>query len=126
VWEHDKNSAIVYFAKPAKEDVTVIGKYSAEQYELPFDKNETISTTIQPNLQMSTTVAAGINMDNVNITPVDAPVDPNASRPAPVGNQKSVITQSNTKPDHAAPARVGKAPVTQGWSNPFAGTSWGA
>jgi 6-pyruvoyltetrahydropterin/6-carboxytetrahydropterin synthase len=126
VWEHDKNSAIVYFAKPAKEDVTVIGRYSAEQYELPFDKNETISTTIQPNLQMSTTVAAGINIDNANITPVDAPVDPNASRPAPVGNQKSVITQSNTKPDHAAPARVGKAPVTQGWSNPFAGTSWGA
>ena len=127
VWEHDKNSAIVYFAKPVKGEVAAIGRYNAEQYELPFANNETISTTIQPNLQMSTTVAAGINIDDTNITPAAAAlVDPNASRPVPVNNQKSVITQSNTKPDHATGARVGRAPTTQGWSNPFAGTSWGA
>ena len=128
VWEHDKNSAIVSHShvRVADHNPYAADKHIAEQYELPFNGNETFATTIQPNIQMSTTVAAGINIDNTNIATVDVPADPNAPRPAPVGNQTSVITQSDKKPDHAVPARVGKAPVTQGWSNPFAGTSWGA
>jgi 6-pyruvoyltetrahydropterin/6-carboxytetrahydropterin synthase len=72
VWEHEKNSAIVSFANDRsccskKTDSTVKG-YQAEQFEFKFQQaapvaNETIATTVQPNIQARPT-----NVGNVTTT----------------------------------------------------------
>jgi 6-pyruvoyltetrahydropterin/6-carboxytetrahydropterin synthase len=52
VWEHDKNSAIVTFAKETTE---VPKKHIAAQDEFNFsiDNNETIATTVQPSIKIA-------------------------------------------------------------------------
>ena len=61
---------------------------------------------------------------NETKTPENIPAavsTPTGPQPAPIGN----VVVSNTRSETEG-ARVGPAPKSPGWSDPFAGTSWGA
>jgi 6-pyruvoyltetrahydropterin/6-carboxytetrahydropterin synthase len=85
VWEHEKNSAI------CNRDYVHIANHNPYAADNHVKADNTITTTIAPNISQATVVNAGINIEKKDTI-----------TPAPVGNT-----------------------VTKGWSNPFAGTTWG-
>jgi len=72
VWEHEKNSAIAIAVNDRVKGINYEKKYIAAQGEFNFNdkNNETISTTIQPYLEVANVVAAGVNVNtNGNAIP---------------------------------------------------------
>jgi len=61
VWEHDKNSAVVSYARENEFTSTNV---VVKQNHVTTGNSETISTTIQPNIsEVSNVVNAGVNLD---------------------------------------------------------------
>ena len=65
VWEHEKNSAIVTAVNDRVKGSYHEKKFIAAQGEFNFNEknNETVSTTIQPYLEVANVVAAGVNVN---------------------------------------------------------------
>lgn len=96
VFEHEKNSAIV-----SKNEIKVCECSEAQ--------------TSVPSLE-----AVKVEEVKQDIQPQPASKEPT---PAPLHNPTSSTTPSRTSGPQPTPLNN---PVTTGWSNPFAGTSWGA
>ena len=60
--------------------------------------------------------------DPMNLVNTFAETTPTSTVPVP----EPVVQVQDVQPEQPQGARVGNPPVTSGWSNPFAGTSWGS
>lgn len=118
VWEHNKNSALCIYTpreKKIKKDKDVL-LVEESDFNPEFKNSSTIfdkstnTFSITPDLTLATKETEG----TFSVKP------PEPSRAAPVG---PLVEHKQPEMSKAAP--VGPVASTPGWSDPFAGTSWG-